>query len=130
MSVAQLEQQKSNAKKLIAQRDLALKLRRNTEFRKLILEEYMVNEAARYAALSADPVLTPAQRADAIAMAQAPGHLKRWLSVLAAMGDTAEGEMDDLDLQIEEARIEEEHEQAERDAEEAEREEGERGTLQ
>lgn len=106
-TVAQLEQQKSNAKEFMETRDLALRLSQNADFRKLILNDYMIHEAARLVALSADPVLDDRQKTDAMAMAQAPGHLKRYLTVLQQMGDKAEQDMEELELMLEEARNEE-----------------------
>lgn len=111
--VKQLEQQLSNAKALIEKRDIALRLFKNRDFRKLILDEYMVQEAARYVQCSGDPALGKEERADALLMAQSTGCLKRWLSVTVRMGNQAESEIGDLDDEIAEAR-------AEADAEEAE----------
>lgn len=124
MSVAALEQQKSNAKELIERRNLALKLSRNPDFKKLILKEWMVEEAARMVQVSGDPSLTPVDQANAMAMAQATGHLKRWLSVQCRMGDQAEAQMEELDEALAEARAEE----AEVDAEDGDEDET-RGNL-
>ena len=103
-NVSDLEQQLKNAKVLVAQRALALKLSKNPDFRKLILEEFMVNEAARYVAVSCDPSLNAVQRADALALAQAGGHLKRWLSVQMQMGYTAENDIPRINEAIDDAR--------------------------
>lgn len=105
--IEQMEAQKENAKELVRLRDLALKLASNREFRLLILDQWMKTEAARYVQLSADPSLKDGERADALAMAQATGHLKRWLSVTVKMGNIAADEIKDLDEAIEEARAEE-----------------------
>lgn len=105
--VIQLENSRDQYKKAIELRDLAEKLSANSEFRKLILEEFMVNEAARYVATSADPAMGPNERADALNIAQSAGHLKRWLSVVVQMGNVAENNMVDLDNAINEARQEE-----------------------
>ncbi len=84
-----------------------MKLAENREFRKLILEEFMVSEAARLVGESADPVMTPQQRADALAMAQAAGHLKRYLSMIVQLANNAENAMGDLESELESARAEE-----------------------
>lgn len=105
--VLRLEEQYVKAKKLVAQRDMALKLNKNTDFRKLILEEFCVQECARYAQMSADFSLPPENRADALALAQAAGHIRKWLSVQVQMGNTAERDLEQIDAAIEEARIEE-----------------------
>lgn len=102
--VEALEKQQKDAALLMAHRDMALKLSSNREFKKLILEEFCVNESARYAHSSADPALTAEQRADALALAQAGGHLRRWLSIKVRMGNTAEAQQGDLDDALAEAR--------------------------
>jgi hypothetical protein len=102
-----LEQQLADTKELMGRRDLAIKLSSNRDFRKLILEDFCVTEAARLVAQSADPVLDPLQRADALNMAQAAGHLKRYLSMMIRMGNTAESQIRDLEDALAEARGEE-----------------------
>lgn len=102
--VSQLEKQLADTKTLVARRDMALKLSKNSDFRKLILEEFCVQEAARYVQASADPALGATERADALAIAQASGHLKRYLSVIVQMGSVAERDLVTLQEAIEEAR--------------------------
>lgn len=101
-----LEKQLQDAKELVARRDMALKLGQNRDFRKLILEDFVVKEAARLVAQSADPALDPLQRADALGMAQAAGHLKRYLSMMVTMGDTAERDIVQLEAMISDVRTE------------------------
>jgi hypothetical protein len=91
--IQDLEQGIKDAEELLGHRKMALKLSENREFRKLFTEEYFVNEAARLVQLSADPSLKPEQRADALAMAQATGHAKRYLSMCVQMGAVAEREL-------------------------------------
>lgn len=105
--VSDLEKQLEDSKASIDRRDQALKLYRNPEFKRLILDEFCGTECARYAQLSADPSLNQEQRADALAMAQASGHLRRFLSVIVQMGNQAEGLMDRLTDEIQAAREEE-----------------------
>lgn len=92
-TVEQVTNHIAKLKKQVEIRDLALKIADNPLFKKLILEEFCVNECARYAQQSADFALSDKERADALAFAQAPGHLRRWLSVQIRMGDTAESEI-------------------------------------
>ncbi len=108
-AVNELEEQLSNAKMLIARRDTVLKLSENPDFRKIIREEFMTNECARYAQLSADPALKPEERADALAISQAAGHLKRYLNVIIRMGNAAENEKLQIEEAIDEARAEEDN---------------------
>lgn len=108
--VRQLEQQISNVKELMAKRDKMLQLGKIPLFKELILDEFCMKEAARLVHQSGDPVLTQEQRADALAMAQAGGHLRRWLSMACRMGDAAEGDLTDIELMLAEARAEEDAE--------------------
>lgn len=102
-----LEAQREDFKKAIKLRDAAIKLSENKLFKDVILDEFCVKEAARYAHTSADPSLSDKDQANALALAQAGGHLRRWLSVIVRMGNQAEDQMADLDEAIEEARVEE-----------------------
>lgn len=104
--VAQLEQHKIEQKTLVSARDAALRLAQNKDFRELILDGFCLHEAARYAQESGDPLLTPAQRQDALNMAQASGHLKRFLSLCIQQGNTAERNIQDADNEIDRVREE------------------------
>ena len=105
--VTALEKQLKEAKVFINRRDLAVKLYNNPEFKKLIIDEFCGSECARYAQTSADPALDDRQRADALAIAQAAGHLRRYLSVIVTMGNQSEEMLDRLEAEIEVARQEE-----------------------
>ena len=104
--VLALGKQLKTAKELATRRELALKLQDNREFKQLILKDFCVEECARYAQASADPALTAEQRADALALAQAAGHLRRFLSVTVQMGYTAKNEIPQIEVAIEELRQE------------------------
>lgn len=104
--VTQLEHQLVAAKELVRRRNMALRLANIPEFKELILDDFMVKEAARYVHSSADPALKPEERSDALNMAQASGHLKRFLSVTVQMGAHAERELASLEEAIDEARSE------------------------
>lgn len=104
----QLEYAKSTAVEAIKQRDMALKLKDNYEFRKLIIEGFFVTESARLVHLSSDPSLGPQERADALNMAQAAGHLKRWLNVMIQQGDYAAADLPNIEENLTELRAEEE----------------------
>jgi hypothetical protein len=99
-----LEQGIKDAEELIGRRQMALKLSDNRDFRKLILEDFCVTEAARLVQLSADPALDASQRQDALSMAQATGHLKRYLSMMIQMGYTAERELPQMQAALDELR--------------------------
>lgn len=105
--VQNLEQQRSNAKQLIDQREAVLRLANNPDFKNIVMEKFCVQECARYAHASADPAIAKEGREDAMAMAQASGHLRRFLSVVITMGNNAENSMKDLDEALANARAEE-----------------------
>ena len=107
VTVEQLENQIENNKQTIARRDMAIKLASNREFKKLILDEFIEKEMARYAATSGDPNLSPQQRADAADISRAGGHLKRWLHVVVQMGNSAAKDNVEIEEAIVEARAEE-----------------------
>jgi len=102
--IQDLEQGIKDAETLIARRQMALKLSENREFRKLILEDFIVTEAARLVQMSADPALNQQQRDDALSMAQATGHLKRYLSMMVQMGYQAERELPQMQVALDELR--------------------------
>ena len=102
-----LEQQLKGFRDLAARRAAALRLFDNADFKSVILNEFMVQECARYAQTSGDPNIDAVGRADALAIAQSAGHLKRYLSVVVQMGNHAENEIVNLEQAIDEARAEE-----------------------
>jgi hypothetical protein len=107
--VSALEQQLNNAKLLVDRRDSALKLSENRDFRKVILDEFCGSEAARYVQASGDPALSAESRADSLAIAQASGHLKRYLSVIIQMGNQAARDVAELEVAMDEVRGEEDN---------------------
>lgn len=108
--VRELEQQLTNAKQLVSDASSAERLASNKDFKKIILEKFCLEECARYAQASADPALGPVERADALALAQAAGHLKRFLSVIIQMGNAAGRNIDEIEDMIVEAQAEEDAE--------------------
>lgn len=102
-----LEKQLADSKTLIERRETALRLANNPDFRRLVLDEFCVQECARYAQASADPALSPIDQANSLAIAQSAGHLRRFLSVVVQMGNTAERDLIPLEEALEEARREE-----------------------
>jgi replication-associated recombination protein RarA len=106
-TVAELEQQKVDFNAAIEKRKVLQRLMNNRDFKKLILEDFCVQECARYAQASADPNLSANERADALALAQSAGHIRRYLNVLDIMGNAAENQMQRLDDAIEDARLDE-----------------------
>ena len=105
-SMTPLEKQLEDSKDLIGRREMVARLRQNPDFRKRILEGFCRDEAARYVQESGDPALDASARADAMAMAQASGHLLRFLHVTHMMGAHAERTRSELEEAIAEERAE------------------------
>jgi len=107
LQITQLERQIEANKAQIRRGELALKLGNIPEFKELIMDDFMSAEVIRNVGLSADPALPKDQRADALAMAQSGGHLKRYLAAQVQMGRVAEREIPDLEANIQELLNEE-----------------------
>lgn len=91
-----LENQEAQGEHWIKMAELVDRLRQNADFQKLILEEFGVHEASRYIAFSGDMRQPPEARADALAMAQAPGHLMRFLVITKQKGSVALAQREEL----------------------------------
>ena len=102
-----LEAQLEGAKQFVERREMALRLFENADFRKLIWEGFCLHDCAQFVQNSADPALGEKERADALAMAQAAGHLKRFLHIVTQMGAVAQDDISKLNDAIDEARYEE-----------------------
>lgn len=105
--IQDLETEIAAAKELKERREIALRLSTNADFKKLVLDEYFVTEAARLVQLSADPALDHDQRNDALEMAKATGHFKRYLSMIVQMGAHAERQLPEMEIALDELRAEE-----------------------
>lgn len=101
-----IEQQIAELQELVERKDLALKLEKNRDFKKLILDGFCETECARFARNSGDPSISPENRADSLAMAQAAGHLRRYLSLCVMQGFRAEDEIRQAKEALEELRLE------------------------
>lgn len=106
-TIAEMEQHKAALQQVVELGDMALRLFANHDFNRLIMQEFCVKEAARYVQSSCDPALGANERADSLALAQASGHLKRWLSVTTQMSNRARADIADVDEQLEFMRNEE-----------------------
>lgn len=104
-----LEYQLEQHRHMIERGEQARRLADHPDFRKVILENFCKEDCARYAMESGDPSLPEENRADALAMAQAAGHLKRYLSYQIQFGETAKRNIDELEEAIAQARAEEAH---------------------
>ncbi|KAB2751792.1 hypothetical protein [Brucella anthropi] len=102
--IAELEQGMKDLQELVERKNLAESLSTNRAFKKLILEEYFVQEAARLVQMSGDIRLSELDRSHALAMAQATGHLKRYLSAIVQMGTSAENSLVEANETLDELR--------------------------
>ena len=104
--VEALQKQLDSAHELIAQRDKVLELTKNPLYRELIVEGFCKTDCAFYTHASGDPTLSEASRQDALNIAQASGHFRRYMSVKIQQGNQAEDSIQRLEAEIEEARRE------------------------
>jgi hypothetical protein len=100
-----LERDIDASKKRIAFAERVTRLLENPDFRAVIMEEYIVQEAARLVQQSVSPALNESQRKDSLSMAQATGHLKQWLQVTQTVADTLRDRLGEMDSTVEELRI-------------------------
>lgn len=105
--VENLERQLEQCKKQKERQEITERLLRNPDFRLLFVEGFCRDDAARLVQESCDPVMDPAQRADCLSMAQASGHVKRFLTIQIQMGEIASRNISQLETAIAEARAEE-----------------------
>ena len=104
--IQELEAQKEDLKKQVELRDQILKLSGNHDFRKVINEGFLRDEAARSVRMAGEPTLTPVEKAGMIEMALAAGHLQRYLSANIQMGNLAADTIKQIDEALEELRAE------------------------
>ena len=109
-TIEELELHRIKLKHSVTYAEAVRKLMANPLFRKIIMEDFCIQSAARYVQESCDPLLTAEQRADALALAQAGGHLKRWLDITLRMADTSERSILDVDDELEKLRAQPEDE--------------------
>lgn len=109
--IAGLEHRIEAAKGAISFAEDVRKLLGNKLFRDVILNKFCVEHCARYVQESGDPLLTAENRADALAMAQAAGHLRRWLDLAVRMGEVEAGILPNIQEELDIVRAEPEDEE-------------------
>ena len=98
--IQNLREYQKDQKTLVDARDAAIRLYSQPDFKRLIVDGFMTQECARYVQESCDPLLKPEQRADALNLAQASGHLKRFMSLCISIGNTAANNIQQADEHI------------------------------
>lgn len=91
------------AKKIVAKRDMALKLAGNREFKKLVLEGYLKDEAARLVGISADASVKE-HWGDIHSAINGISHFQQYMRTIKQMGDIAERELAEQVDTLEELR--------------------------
>lgn len=109
-TIAQLEIRREELKAFADTAEAHDRLCRNKDFKKIILDGFMVSDCSRYVQESGDPLLSAENRADALALAQAAGHLKRYLQIQRTMALRAASDIQAIDEAIQEMRDEREGE--------------------
>lgn len=94
------------AKEMVARGELAVKLANNSAFKKLVLDGYFVDEAARLVHLFSDPNLNDEQRAMVERDLIGIGAFKRYLQTVRQIGQMAEREISDAEYELEGLRME------------------------
>lgn len=106
VTIEQLELQLESSKEQVELRNAAQRLWENRDFKKVILEGFMLHECARYAQQAGNPAMSREDRDDALQLALAAGHLKRFLSVTIQMGNNAESQIKAIEDALDEDRAE------------------------
>lgn len=88
--IEQMERENEDYRQQAAMGQVAKRLKDNKDFKDFILDYFCTKECARYAQVSGDVNLPKESREDAMAVAQAAGHVKRFLNNAIQMGEQAE----------------------------------------
>lgn len=105
--VTHLEQMQTADNQLINRLESLQRLVNNSDFRNLILHDYIIVEASQCAETAGNPAMNAEQKADALEMSKAPGHLKRYLRVIELSAQQAINRREELQEAIVQARQEE-----------------------
>jgi len=105
--IEQVEMTIEYARGLVVRGQLAEKLTENPDFKKLIMDGYFVDEAARLVHLYSDPTLPNEIRETITRDLNGPGALKRYLSAIVQMGHNAENEIVNSEEALDDLREEE-----------------------
>ncbi len=104
--VEALELQLDEARAAVQIRDEILELNKSPLYRKYILEGFIKTDCAFYTHSSGDPSLSENARKDALNIAQAAGHFRRYMSIKIIKGNQAEEMLERLQEAIDNQRAE------------------------
>jgi hypothetical protein len=102
--ITAVEEQLVAAKEASRRYDQLVKLLSNREFRALIVEGFCQKDCARFAQASGDPALGKDERENSMAMAQAAGHLRRWLDMECRMSFNYKSAIPEIEETLEQLR--------------------------
>jgi hypothetical protein len=105
--IQDLEQGIEDAKEVVNRRQMALKLFENYEFRKLFIEGYFLEDAARLVQMSTDPRVKPENQQACLEEARATGYMRRFLSDCVQFGAVFERDLPQMHATLAELRAEE-----------------------
>lgn len=91
--IQEVELSIEQAQALINRGEKALKLAENKDFKELVLDGYLVNEASRLARLSADFTLDPQVRSEVMLMVQAIGCFHTYMRTIVQQGEMAKRDL-------------------------------------
>lgn len=105
-----VDRQIRNLEAVARRREQVLRLLANRDFQDFIMKFFIVEEAARYVQLSQQPGMSKEDRQNALDMALATGHLKRFLDVTQRMGESAIVQLFNIREEYEELTLEDDEE--------------------
>jgi len=104
--IKQIELTIQDARGKVALRDMALKLANNRDFKKLIMDEYFINEAARLVEIVGDSRLSD-ERDDIVDAMKGISNLRQFLRHKIMEGDVAEESIQEHLALLDEEEMEE-----------------------
>lgn len=87
-------------------KEAVLRLERNRDFKKLIMDKFLTEECARHVQNSVNPNLSESVRSESLGMAQAAGYLKAWIAGVVQMGTQASYEIPENEAYLAQLRAE------------------------
>lgn len=104
--IAEIELSIQAAKDLVSRKEQALRLAGNRDFKKLVLDGYVKDEAVRLAGLSADPNMK-AHQDDIFDAIKSISLFRQYMQNIVTIGNVAQNELLDQEQVLEEIRTQE-----------------------
>lgn len=100
-NMSELLELKEHYEKQVHLKQLLDRLYKNNDFRRLILQNYCVNECARYVRLSVSDTLDQSLSQKALEASKAAGYLHEYFNTVTRLGLHAEQELEQVKQEIE-----------------------------